>query len=177
MTTAQRRLTDPQPAGQSVDEQNAAELADVRKALSDAMTDHWSGNAAAAEVNYRRVLDHNYRPADVLPLLAKLLSNRGDLGGALDHWERLLELDPLHLSGLLEAGVLLHRLRRTEQAVERFARAKAIAPDSTLVLTNLAVALADTGGDATRRWTSSGRCWRSSRTTCMCSIRCAGWRR
>lgn len=145
MTTAQRRLTDPQPAAQSVDEQNAAELADVRQALSDAMTDHWSGNAAAAEANYRRVLDHNYRPVDVLPLLAKLLSNRGDLGGALSHWERLLELDPLHLSGLLEAGVLLHRLRRTEQAVACFARAKAVAPGNVLVLTNLAVALADTG--------------------------------
>jgi tetratricopeptide (TPR) repeat protein len=141
MMIAQKRSAGPQtgkaPAGEH--------LLDVRKVLSDAMTDHWSGNAAAAEDGYRRVLNQNYRPIDVLPLLAKLLSNRGEIQDSLRHWDRLLALDPRHLSGLLEKGLLLHRANKLALAVDCFARAKAVAPDNALVMTNLAVALADVG--------------------------------
>ena len=141
MVIARKRSTEPQQpiAG------SASDATDVHAILNDAMTDHFAGNAVAAEAGYRRVLDRNYRPADVLPLLAKLLSNRGDLQGSLDHWNRLLKIDPAHLSGMLEKGVLLHRLRRIEDAAACFARAKIIAPGNALVLTNLGVALADAG--------------------------------
>ena len=141
MVIARKRSTDPQNAIAG----RAGDAADVHAILNDAMTDHFAGNAAAAEAGYRLVLDRNYRPADVLPLLAKLLSNRGDLQGSIDHWDRLLRIDPLHLAGLLEQGVLLHRLRRIEDAAKCFARAKTIAPGNVLVLTNLGVALADAG--------------------------------
>ena len=49
------------------------------------------------------------------------------------------------LDALIEKGSLLHRLGKTEQAIAFFDAARRIAPDHELVLTNLAVALADSG--------------------------------
>lgn len=50
-----------------------------------------------------------------------------------------------NLDALIEKGSLLHRLGKTEEAIARFDAARRIAPDHELVLTNLAVALADSG--------------------------------
>src|SRR6201998_1742443 len=49
------------------------------------------------------------------------------------------------LDALLEKGSLLHRLGKTEEAIAHFDAARRIAPDHELALTNLAVALADSG--------------------------------
>ena len=49
------------------------------------------------------------------------------------------------LDALIEKGSLLHRLGKTEEAIAHFDAARRIAPDHELVLTNLAVALADSG--------------------------------
>lgn len=117
----------------------------VRATLSAAMSQHTAGDLASAEEGYRIVLAHDYRAVDVLPLLAKILSNKSDLTGSLEHWDQLLALDPTHLAGWLEKGILLHRLRQPAEAAECFAVAKAIAPDNPVVLTNLAVSLADSG--------------------------------
>jgi tetratricopeptide (TPR) repeat protein len=45
----------------------------------------------------------------------------------------------------LGASASLHRLGKTEEAIAHFDAARRIAPDHGLVLTNLAVALADSG--------------------------------
>lgn len=49
------------------------------------------------------------------------------------------------VDALIEKGSLLHRLGKTEEAIAHFDAARRIAPDHELVLTNLAVALADSG--------------------------------
>src|SRR5271168_5289705 len=61
-------------------------------------------------------------------------------GGAGRGMDALPDLD-----ALIEKGSLLHRLGKTEEAIAHFDAARRIAPDHELVLTNLAVALADSG--------------------------------
>jgi tetratricopeptide (TPR) repeat protein len=55
------------------------------------------------------------------------------------------EGDLQNLDALIEKGSLLHRLGKTGEAIAHFDAARRIAPDHELVLTNLAVALADSG--------------------------------
>lgn len=124
---------------------DANHLARARESLDVAMTAHAAGDLHVAAENYRRVLIDGYRPKDVLPLLAKLLANQGNLEDSLAHWEQLLRLEPDHLAGVLERGVVLHKLGRASEAAESFAEAKRLSPDNAVVLTNLAVALADSG--------------------------------
>jgi tetratricopeptide (TPR) repeat protein len=61
-------------------------------------------------------------------------------GGAGRGADALRDLD-----ALIEKGSLLHRLGKTEEAIAHFDAARRIAPDHELVLTNLAVTLADSG--------------------------------
>jgi hypothetical protein len=61
-------------------------------------------------------------------------------GGAGRGVDALQDLDVL-----IEKGSLLHCLAKTEEAIAHFDAARRIAPDHELVLTNLAVALADSG--------------------------------
>jgi tetratricopeptide (TPR) repeat protein len=66
-----------------------------------------------------------------------LLRSEGNAGRA--------DGDLQHLDALIEKGALLHRLGKTEEAIAHFDAARRIAPDHELVLTNLAIALADSG--------------------------------
>jgi type II protein arginine methyltransferase len=50
-----------------------------------------------------------------------------------------------HLDALIEKGASLHRIGKTAEAIALFEAAQRIAPDHELTLTNLAVALADSG--------------------------------
>jgi predicted RNA methylase len=63
--------------------------------------------------------------------------SEGNAGRAEEHLQSL--------DALIEKGSLLHRLGKTEEAIAYFDAARRIAPDHELVLTNLAVALADSG--------------------------------
>ena len=62
------------------------------------------------------------------------------------------------LDALIEKGALLHRLGKTEEAIAHFDAARRIAPDHELVLSNLAVALADSGSDMRRSLRSERFC-------------------
>jgi type II protein arginine methyltransferase len=122
---------------------DASEL--VLDLLKNATAYHSSGDFEKAEQAYLRLLDHGYRKADILLLLARVATERGNLEAALGHLDRMLELAPHHLDGLIEKGALLHRAGRAQEAARWFSLARSIAPDNELVLTNLAVALADSG--------------------------------
>jgi predicted RNA methylase len=113
--------------------------------LKNATACHSSGDLEKAEEAYLRLLDQDYRKADILLLLARVVTARGKPEAAIGHLDKMLELAPHHLDGLIEKGVLLHRAGRAEEAARCFALARSIAPDNELVLTNLAVALADSG--------------------------------
>jgi predicted RNA methylase len=78
-------------------------------------------------------------------LLARAALNLGDVQGAINCLDRVLQLDPHNLGVLTEKGRLLHRIGNAEEAVRCFRTAHRIAPEDELVLTNLAVALAESG--------------------------------
>lgn len=113
--------------------------------LKNAAAYHCSGDLEKAEQDYLRVLDHGYRRADILLLLARIAAKRGSLEKAAGHLDAILELDPRHLDALIEKGALLHRIGRADDAAGCFAIARSIAPEDVVVLSNLAVAMADSG--------------------------------
>jgi predicted RNA methylase len=113
--------------------------------LKSATAHHSSGDLEKAEEEYLRLLDHGFRKADILLLLARVAAKRGALEKAIGHLDQMLELAPRHLDALIEKGALLHRIGRADDAARCFAIARSIAPENELVLTNLAVALADSG--------------------------------
>jgi type II protein arginine methyltransferase len=113
--------------------------------LKSAAAHHSSGDLEKAEAGYLQLLEHGYRNADILLLLARVAVKRGNPETAIGHLDRMLGLVPNHLDALIEKGALLHRLGRADEAARCFAMARSIAPENGLVLANLAVALADSG--------------------------------
>ncbi len=118
-------------------------LAEARAALAEAMALHEQGALEAAEARYRAVRAQDYRPAEVLPLLAGLLGRLSRPEDALHAWDQLLAIEPDHLGALHEKGLTLHWLNHTEEAIATLERVVALDPDNPTALGNLAVVLAD----------------------------------
>jgi predicted RNA methylase len=129
----------------AADQSNSEAPQFLLELLRSAAAHHSSGNLQKAEEEYLQLLDHGYHKADILLLLARVAAKRGSLEAAIGHLDQMLELAPQHLDGLIEKGALLHRIGRADDAARCFAIARSIAPENALVLTNLAVALADSG--------------------------------
>jgi tetratricopeptide (TPR) repeat protein len=117
----------------------------VRQSLNEAMHFHAMGDLARAEKQYMRVLSKEYRTTDILPLLAGVVAKRGDTEMALYYWNKLLAINPGHLTALIEKGGILHGMRRTAEAVGCYEIARSLQPENALIRNNLAVALADSG--------------------------------
>ena len=126
-------------------EQERDDLQSLLALLKSATTHHSSGAFEKAEQEYLQLIERDYRRADILLLLARVVAKQGRLEVAIGHLDRMLELVPRHLEGLIEKGALLHRAGRAGEAVRCFELAERVAPENALVLTNLAVALADSG--------------------------------
>jgi predicted RNA methylase len=124
------------------DRRDATQLLEL---LRSATAHHSGGAFDKAEEEYLRLLNHDYRQADILLLLARVVAKQGNLEAAIAHLDRMLDLAPNSLDGLIEKGALLHRAGRAEEAVNCFLLARTMAPENALVMTNLAVALADSG--------------------------------
>ena len=114
--------------------------------LKNAAAHHCSGDLEKAEQDYLRS-PRPWLPQGRYPSAA--CEDRGKTAASLEkaigHLDEMLELDPQHLDALIEKGALLHRSGRTDDAAGCFAIARSIAPEDVLVLSNLAVALADSG--------------------------------
>ena len=129
----------------AVAQSNDDDLRHILQLLKDAAAHYSNGDFEKAEAGYLQALGYGYHVADILPVLARIVAKGGALERAVGHWKTLLELKPNDLEALIEMGALLHRLGRAGEAVECFAVARSIAPENELVLSNLAVALADSG--------------------------------
>jgi type II protein arginine methyltransferase len=129
----------------AADQSNSEAPPFLLQLLKSATAHHSSGDLEKAEEEYLRLLDHGYRKADILLLLARVSAKRGNPETAIGHLDQMLELAPNHLDALIEKGVLLHRIGRADDAARCFTSARSIAPENELVLANLAVALADSG--------------------------------
>jgi predicted RNA methylase len=129
----------------AADQSNSEALPFLLELLRSAAAHHSGGDLEKAEEEYLQLLAHGYHQAEILLLLARVAAKRGSLERAIGHLDQMLELAPQHLDALIEKGVLLHRMGRADDAAGYFAIARSIAPENQLVLSNLAVALADSG--------------------------------
>lgn len=120
-------------------------LTEARTALAEAIALHEQGDLAGAEAQFRTVLAHDYRTAEVLPLLAGLLGRLSRPEDALAAWDQLLAIEPHHAIALHEKGLTLHWLGRTAEAIATLERACAIDAENPVAIGNLAVVLADAG--------------------------------
>lgn len=123
----------------------AQDFAEARIALEEALQLQEAGNLAAAEQRYRMVIDQGYRIADVLPILAGLVTLRGAADEALMLWDRLLALVPGHAAALHEQALLHSRAGRLDLAITTMEAACAADPANPLTANNLAVLLSDAG--------------------------------
>ena len=63
------------------------QIAEARTALKEAMVLQSAGNLAAAAPRYARVVALNYRTVEVLPILAGILAQVGNLDESLAQWD------------------------------------------------------------------------------------------
>jgi tetratricopeptide (TPR) repeat protein len=117
----------------------------ARIALEEALQLQDAGNLVAAEVRYRMVIEHGYRRSEVLPILAGIVSMRGDSEEALALWDELLAIEPDHAIAHHEKGLIYSRTGRRDLAIMAMEAACAADPASALAANNLAVMLSDAG--------------------------------
>lgn len=71
--------------------------------------------------------------ADAHDLMARILSDQGDLAGAFDAWASALQLDPMRTSALKGVGFLYFRAGETAAALEHLQRALDVDPDDVSI--------------------------------------------
>lgn len=117
--------------------------AQARKLFNRALALHEIGDLEGAEQIYLDVIDLNYAVAEILPLLAGIASERGNINSAKSYWQELLRLTPDHLLGQMELGYIFANSGHRDEAIQHFRNAMRICPDNPVVLNNLAVTLYD----------------------------------
>lgn len=120
-------------------------IAAARNLLHEAMTLQTAGNLAAAAPRYRMVMEHGYRVADVLPILAGILAQMGDFDEAIVQWDALIAIDPDHPVAHHEKALIFNRLNRADEAIMAMEKACEVAPENPVAANNLAVMLSDAG--------------------------------
>lgn len=71
--------------------------------------------------------------ADAHDLMARVLSDQGDLAGAFDAWASALQLDPMRVSALKGIGFLYFRAGETAAALDHLQRALEVEPDDVSI--------------------------------------------
>lgn len=123
----------------------AAEFAQARQWLEEAMQLQQAGNLEAAETRYRMVLQEGYRTAEVLPILAGIANQRRDPQAALELWQKLLEIDPNHAVARHEIGLIYGQSGQLDRAIEELQTSCALDPADPVAANNLGVMLSDAG--------------------------------
>ncbi|MET0361027.1 MAG: tetratricopeptide repeat protein [Sphingobium sp.] len=121
------------------------EIATARTTLHEAMELQTAGNLAAAAPRYRTVIELGYRVTEVLPILAGVLAQMGDLDDAVAQWDILLAIEPAHAVALHEKALIFHRLGETDKAIDSMQSACAADPENPVAANNLAVMLSNAG--------------------------------
>jgi len=121
------------------------EIVMARTMLHEAIELQIAGNLAAAEPRFRMVIEQGYRVAEVLPILAGILAQRGALDDAIGQWDALLAIDADHPVALHEKGLILARLDRPHDAIACLRHACRADPENPIAANNLAVMLSGAG--------------------------------
>jgi tetratricopeptide (TPR) repeat protein len=94
--------------------------------------------------------------ADAHDLMARVLSDQGDLAGAFDAWASALQLDPMRVSALKGIGFLYFRAGERAAALDHLQRALEVEPDDPSIRQAIARIAAPAGDRAATRadsWT------------------------
>lgn len=121
------------------------QIAEARTALQEAMVLQSAGNLAAAAPRYARVVELNYRTVEVLPILAGILAQIGDLDESLGRWDALIALESAHPVAHHEKALLLNRMGRTDDALAVMRIACDVDAHNPVAANNHAVMLSDSG--------------------------------
>ncbi|MGH9793574.1 MAG: tetratricopeptide repeat protein [Candidatus Acidiferrales bacterium] len=89
----------------------------------------WMGRLAAAEADYRVVLERHPQDTDILVGLADVLSRQGRVEEALEALEQARQADPSRTDVHVRRGQLLRRLERRPEARAAFQHALSLSPD------------------------------------------------
>ncbi|MET0364591.1 MAG: 50S ribosomal protein L11 methyltransferase [Sphingobium sp.] len=122
-----------------------SQIAEARAMLHEAMVLQSAGNLSAAAPRYRAVIDHGYRIADVLPILAGILAQIGDLDDSIRQWDALIALQPEHQVAHHEKALILNRLGRLDDAIACMRTACAVDAENPVAANNFAVMLSNSG--------------------------------
>jgi tetratricopeptide (TPR) repeat protein len=87
--------------------------------------------------------------ADAHDLVARILSDQGDLAGAFDAWADALRLDPMRSSALKGLAFLYYRAGEAPAALEHLARAAEADPDDAAIPVAIARIEQEVGGTRT----------------------------
>ena len=117
----------------------------ARALLKTAIDQHMADDLAAAELSYREVLALGHKSADVLPLLAGLVTERGETTEAMALWTETVALSPDNAFAHAELGKLQHRTGQSQSAIASFEASLRLDPRNAIVLQSLAVAFSSTG--------------------------------
>lgn len=123
----------------------SSDIVATRTLLHEAMVLQTAGNLVEAERRYRLVIERGYRVAEVLPILAGILAQRGALEEAIARWDALLAIDAAHPVALHEKSLLLARLGRPADALTGLNQACLADPDNAVAANNHAVMLSREG--------------------------------
>lgn len=124
---------------------SAQTAAHARIMLEEAIQLHQAGNLEAAEARYRIVIEQGYRTAEVLPILAGIVGQRGLHDAALALWDEVLAITPDHAVAHHEKGLIHARAGRLALAIDALRASCAADPANPVAANNLAVMLADAG--------------------------------
>jgi tetratricopeptide (TPR) repeat protein len=104
-----------------------------------------SGMYSDAETLYRTTIARNAGSWMAHNNLGLLLANNGQTDGALAHYQKALEINPLYAEANNNLGLLLSDKGRPDEAIRHFQKALEIKPDYGGARFNLALLLAKTG--------------------------------
>ncbi|MFT3965351.1 MAG: tetratricopeptide repeat protein [Sphingobium sp.] len=120
-------------------------VAEARTMLQEAMVLQSAGNLAAAAPRYRAVIEHDYRTVEVLPILAGILAQLGELDDSIARWDALIALVPDHAVAHHEKALILNRAGRMDDAIAAMRKACEADAGNPVAANNFAVMLSNSG--------------------------------
>lgn len=95
-------------------------------------------HAEEAEASLRHVLEIRAETADILIALGKSLLTQGKYKESLETFERVLNLRPTSIDGLIQTSRACVKLQRWDTAMRHLEKAEALAPNDSSVVTAMA---------------------------------------
>ena len=106
-----------------------------------------TGKPDIAMSELQKMVAQNPKSADVQIRLAEFHRHQGNFSAALEAFQRARQLDPKRKGVDALIGSMQDALGQKKEAIASYRKALAETPDDPVTLNNLAVLLADTGGD------------------------------